>query len=102
MERASQPGWHGIPPSQDKFVPPISFPEPTEGITTTERNAPLIWCDLIYPDGHSQTVKGFAMAWTNSLVLCQWVEYSMAREAWVNANVVTRRKLEEPRRNRDG
>lgn len=42
------------------------------------------------------------MAWTNSLVLCQWVEYSMAREAWVNANVVSRRKIEEPRRNRDG
>jgi hypothetical protein len=42
------------------------------------------------------------MAWTNNLVLCQWAEYSMAREAWVNAGVVKRRKIEEPRRNRVG
>lgn len=42
------------------------------------------------------------MAWTNSLVFVQWVEYSMAREVWVNANVVTRRQLEERRPHRDG
>ncbi|WP_422389952.1 hypothetical protein [Arthrobacter sp. N1] len=42
------------------------------------------------------------MAWTNSMVLVQWVEYSVAREVWVNANVVSRRQLEERKRHRDG
>jgi hypothetical protein len=69
-----------------------------EGVTTTTREALPIWCDLIYPDGRTQTVKGFAMAWTNSLVLCQWVEYSMAREAWVDAGVVKRRQIEDRHR----
>lgn len=87
-----RPGWHGIPPSRDKFVPPIGLPAPSHGVTATERKAPPIWCELVYPDGHTQTVKGFAMAWTNSMVLVQWVEYSVAREVWVNANVVSRRR----------
>ncbi len=35
-------------------------------------------------------------------VLVQWIEYSVAREAWVNATVINRRKLEERRSHRDG
>jgi hypothetical protein len=65
-------------------------------------NAPSIWAELVYADGSKQTVKGFAMAWTDTFVLLQWVEYSMAREVWVNANVVTRRKLADRKRDRDG
>jgi hypothetical protein len=102
MENRPRPGWHGIPPSRDRYVPPISLPEPTTGVTTTTENAPPIWADLVYADGHSQTVKGFAMAWTNSMVLLQWVEFSMAREVWVDAGVVRRRQLEDRKRNRDG
>jgi hypothetical protein len=83
-------------------VAPISVPAPTEGITTTTANAPPIWAELVYADGVKQTVKGFAMAWTDSLVLLQWVEYSKAREVWVNANVVTRRQLADRKRDRDG
>ncbi|MGV0110555.1 hypothetical protein [Arthrobacter sp. CP30] len=71
-------------------------------MTATERKALPIWCDLVYPDGHSQTVTGFATAWTDSMVLLQWVEYSAAREVWVNANVVSRRQLEERKRHRAG
>jgi hypothetical protein len=52
-------------------VPPISLPEPTERVTAITENAPPFWADLIYPDGRTQTVKGSAMAWTNSLVLRQ-------------------------------
>jgi hypothetical protein len=74
------PGWHGYPPSGDQYVPPISLPAPTEGVTTTTANAPAIWVELDYSDGRTQTVKGFAMAWTNSMVLAQWVELSRARE----------------------
>jgi hypothetical protein len=102
MERAPRPGWHGIPPSRDRYIPPISLPEPAEGVTETTANAPAIWCDLVYPDGATQTVKGFAMAWTASLVRVQWVEHSVAREVWVDAGVVRRRQLEDARRHRDG
>lgn len=80
MEQRPRPGWHGIPPSRDRYVAPISLPAPTSGITETASNAPPIWVELVYADGRKQTVKGFAMAWTNSLVLAQWVEFSMARE----------------------
>jgi hypothetical protein len=83
-------------------VAPISVPAPTKGVTTTTAKAPPIWAELVYADGSRQTVKGFAMAWTNSLVRLQWVEYSMAREVWVNANVVTRRRLGELKIHRDG
>lgn len=102
MERAPRPGWHGIPPATDRYVAPISLPTPTEGVTTTTANAPAIWCDLIYSDGGTQTVKGFAIAWTKTFVQVQWVEYSMAREAWVEASVVRRRQLEERRTHREG
>lgn len=102
MENRPRPGWHGIPPSRDRYVPPISLPAPTTGVTTTTENAPPIWCELVYADGRSQTVKGFAMAWTNSMVYVQWVEFSMAREVWVDAGVVKRRQLEDRKRNRDG
>lgn len=102
MENRPRPGWHGISPSRDRYVPPISLPAPTTGITTTTEKAPPIWCDLAYSDGRTQTVKGFAMAWTNSLVYVQWVEFSMAREVWVDAGVVKRRQLEDRKRNRDG
>jgi hypothetical protein len=52
--------------------------------------------DLEYPTGSRQTVRGFAMAWTSTAVLAQWVEFSIAREAWVRADQCTRREL--PRR----
>lgn len=81
---------------------PESLPEPTEGITRTTEKAPPVWAELTYPEGIVQTVKGFAMAWTRDLVQVQWVEYSMAREAWVTADKVRRRKLEERRNHRDG
>lgn len=83
-------------------MPPISLPGPTSGITETTDKAPPIWIDLVYADGQKQTVRGFAMAWTNSMVRVQWVEYSVAREVWVDAGVVKRRQLEERKRNRDG
>lgn len=102
MERAPRPGWHGIPPATDKYIAPVSLPEPTVGVTETTENAPPVWVDLIYSNGSKQTVKGFAMAWTNSLVRVQWVEHSVAREVWVDSGVVRRRQLEERRRNRDG
>jgi hypothetical protein len=102
MERAPRPGWHGIPPSRDRFEPPKSLPEPTEGVHWTTENAPAVWAELTYPDDRRQTVKGFAMAWTRELVQVQWVEYSMAREAWVTAGKVRRRQLEERRPHRDG
>ena len=102
MDPRPRPGWHGIPPSSDRYVPPVSLPEPTEGVTTTTANAPAIWADLIYADGNVQTVKGFAMAWTNSMVLAQWVEFSMAREVWLDAGAVKRRQLEDRRPHRDG
>lgn len=82
-------------------MPPISLPAPTEGVTETTSNAPPVWVDLVYADGRTQTVKGFAMAWTNSLVRVQWVEFSMAREVWVDAGVVKRRHLEASKRKRD-
>jgi hypothetical protein len=36
------------------------------------------------------------MAWTASAVLAQWVEFSIAREAWVRPDQCTRREI--PRR----
>jgi hypothetical protein len=102
MESRPRPGWHGIPPSTDRYVPPVSLPAPTTGATTTTENAPPIWADLVYTDGRVQTVKGLALAWTNSMVLLQWMEFSMAREVWVDAGVVRRRQLEDRRRHRDG
>lgn len=33
------------------------------------------------------------MAWTDTMVLAQWIEYSRAREAWVNAARCRRRSL---------
>jgi hypothetical protein len=102
MEPRPRPGWHGIPPATDRYVPPISLPIPTEGVTTTTANAPAIWVDLIYSDGRTQTVKGFAMAWTNSMVLCQYIELSRAREVWVDAGAVKRRQPEGRRPHRDG
>lgn len=101
-KRAPHPGWHGIPPSQDRFVPPESLPEPEAGVHWTTENAPAVWAELVYPGGVVQTVKGFAMAWTRELVQVQWVEYSKAREAWVTADRVRRRQLEERRPHRDG
>jgi len=49
--------------------------------------------DLRYPDGSLRTMKGFAMAWTQTCVLAQWIEYSRAREAWVDATRCRRRDL---------
>lgn len=100
MAHAPRPGWHGIPPSQDRYVAPISLPAPTVGVTTTTEKAPPLWVDLIYADGAKQTVRGFAMAWTKSMVFVQWVEFSMAREVWVDAGAVRRRQLDEGRQRR--
>ena len=102
MEHKPRPGWHGIPPSRDRFVQPASLPEPAEGVHWTTDKAPPVWVDLTYPGNITQTVKGFAMAWTHQLVQVQWVEYSMARTAWVRADIVKRRKLEERTLHRDG
>ncbi len=33
------------------------------------------------------------MAWTETMVLAQWIEYSRAREAWVDAGRCRRREL---------
>lgn len=78
-ERALRPGWHGIPLSQDRFVPPESLSEPAEGVHWTTEKAPPIWAELAYPGDVVQTVKGSAMARTRELVQVQWVEYSMAQ-----------------------
>lgn len=101
MDRAPHPGWHGIPPSTDKFIAPESLPEPEDNVYWTTEKAPPIWAELTYPGDVVQTVKGFAMAWTKELVQVQWIEYSMAREVWVTADKVTRRQFEERRPNRD-
>ncbi|KNC16340.1 hypothetical protein AC792_15225 [Arthrobacter sp. RIT-PI-e] len=86
------PGWQGIPPGADRFVPPLQRAAPSEGITEPTRS-PALWVDLDYPDGSTSTRKGFAMAWTGTLVLAQWIEYSRAREAWVDAARCRRRDL---------
>lgn len=90
------PGWHGQPPATARFVQPLGLEAPAHGITESVPPAPAVWVDLEYPDGSRQTVRGFAMAWTDSAVLAQWVEFSIAREAWVRPDQCTRRDL--PRR----
>ncbi|WP_026531600.1 hypothetical protein [Arthrobacter sp. H41] len=87
-------GWHGIPPSADRFVAPEGLPEPAAGRVTEPPKALPVWADLVYSDGAVATVKGFAMAWTRSAVLLQWVEYSRARKIWVHGSVCRRRVLE--------
>lgn len=89
---AERPGWHGIPPSADRYVPPLQHPVPSSGITEPLKS-PALWVDLEYPDGSTRTLRGFAMAWTDTLVLAQWIEYSRAREAWVDAGHCRRRAL---------
>ena len=84
MTSASRPGWHGIPPSADRFVPPLQLDAPDGPVTEPEKapeKAPALWVELEYPDDRKQTVKGFAMAWTPDAVYAQWVEFSRAREA---------------------
>lgn len=88
---AERPGWHGIPPSADRYIPPLQLDAPTSGITEP-RTAPALWVDLDYPDGSTRTMKGFAMAWAGDRVLAQWIEYSRAREAWVDAARCRRRR----------
>ncbi len=102
MEHKPRPGWHGIPPSRDRFVPHESLPEPTEGVHWTMEESPPVWADFTYADDVVQTVKGFAMAWMRELVQVQWVEYSLAREAWIGAGVVRRRRVEGRWPHRDG
>ncbi len=94
MARAA--GWHGLPPTTHRFVPPLQLEAPTGPITESTSPAPALWVDLEYPNGSRQTVRGFAMAWTGSAVLAQWVEFSIAREAWVRPDQCTRRDI--PRR----
>ncbi|MEC5197823.1 hypothetical protein RCH21_000031 [Arthrobacter sp. PL16] len=94
MARAA--GWHGLPPTTHQFVPPVQLEAPTSGITESTSPAPALWVDLEYTTGSRQTVRGFAMAWTSTAVLAQWVEFSIAREAWVRPDQCTRREL--PRR----
>ncbi|MUK01672.1 hypothetical protein GM708_06845 [Vibrio cholerae] len=92
---AERPGWHGIPPSADRYVPPLQLGAPTSEPVTETLRSPALWVDLDYPDGSTRTMKGFAMAWTESAVLAQWIEYSRAREAWVSARRCRRRILED-------
>ncbi len=89
-------GWHGLPPTTHRFVPPLQLETPSHGITESAAPAPALWVDLYYSNGSRQTVRGFAMAWTASAVLAQWVEFSIAHEAWVRSDQCTRREL--PRR----
>lgn len=89
---AERPGWHGIPPSADRYVPPLQVDPPSSGITEPLKS-PALWVELDYPDGSTRTMKGFAMAWTATSVLAQWIEYSRAREAWVDASRCRRRSL---------
>lgn len=89
---AQRPGWHGIPPSADRYVPPLQLDAPASGVVEPQRS-PALWVDLDYPDGSRRTMKGFAMAWTDTAVLAQWIEYSRAREAWVDAGHCRRRAL---------
>jgi hypothetical protein len=86
-------GWHGAPPTTHGFVPPLQLQAPTGGITESTSPAPALWVELEYPDGARQTVRGFAMAWTDAAVLAQWIEFSIAREAWVRPDQCTRREL---------
>ncbi|MHA7217353.1 hypothetical protein ACX80L_00530 [Arthrobacter sp. MDT1-48-3] len=72
---------------------PLQLEAPTEGITESVAPAPALWVDLEYPDGSRQTVRAFAMAWTASAVRAQWVEFSIAREAWVRPDQCTRREI---------
>lgn len=72
---------------------PLQLEAPTEGITESVSPAPALWVDLEYPDGSRQTVRAFAMAWTASAVRAQWVEFSIAREAWVRPDQFTRREI---------
>lgn len=72
---------------------PLQLEAPTEGITESVSPAPALWVDLEYPDGSRQTVRAFAMAWTASAVRAQWVEFSIAREAWVRPEQCTRREI---------
>lgn len=99
MARAA--GWHGLPPTTHQFVPPIQLEPPTRGITDSVSPAPALWVDLEYPDGSRQTVRGFAMAWTSTAVLAQWVEFSLARTAWVRPEQCTRRSIPGRPGNRD-
>lgn len=92
---AERPGWHGIPPSADRYIPPLQSDAPTDGVTEPLKS-PALWVELDYPDGSTRTMKGFAMAWTGSLVLAQWIEYSRAREAWVEASRCRRRAMSPP------
>lgn len=88
-----KPGWHGLPPTTRGFVPPLQLEAPEHGITESVSLAPALWVVLEYADGARQTVRGFAMAWTSSAVLAQWVELSIAREAWVRPDQCTRREI---------
>ncbi|THJ65480.1 hypothetical protein E8P82_12060 [Arthrobacter echini] len=92
---AERPGWHGIPPSTDRYVPPLQLDVPTRRVILPQRS-PALWVELHYPDGSTRTMKGFAMAWTATAVLAQWIEYSRAREAWVAASACRRRVLATP------
>ena len=42
------PGWHGIPPSADRFRSPVTLNEPPEEVTEPEKALP-IWLEL---NGH--------------------------------------------------
>lgn len=76
----------------DRYVAPLQLDAPAHRIILPLRS-PALWVELSYPDGSSRTMKGFAMAWTSTAVLAQWIEYSRAREAWVLATCCRRRTL---------
>lgn len=86
-------GWLGLPPTTHEFTPPVELRTPTEGVTESVAPSPALWVELEYPNGSRQRVRGFAMAWTATEVLAQWIEFSIAREAWVRADQCTRRDI---------
>ncbi len=92
MSSEPRPGWHGVPPSAERFVAPVQREPPVEPVIEPVEALP-IWVRLEYPDKHTETVKSFAMAWTEGAVLAQWVEFSQTRKAWVRPNQCRRREI---------
>ena len=45
---APRPGWHGVPPSADRYVPPLQLNAPN-GPATEPEKAPALWVELEHP-----------------------------------------------------
>lgn len=79
---------------------PVSLPHPVMGVTKAKRATP-VWVRVPTADGGESIKAGFALAWTAEAVRVQvlWPKeyYSAATELWVQANRVSRRRLDSPR-----